>query len=65
MRSACDVSTVSMNEATQAAEAAATDEWRGEQRQTDRHTDTDRISDTRQSSVHPLSKRHFSRVYRI
>ena len=31
------MSTVSMNEAKQAAEAAATDEWRGEQRQTDRH----------------------------
>jgi len=32
MWSVCDVSTVSMNEAKQAAEAAATDEWRGEQR---------------------------------
>ena len=32
MRSVCDVSTVSMSEAKQAAEAAATDEWRGEQR---------------------------------
>jgi hypothetical protein len=40
MRSVCDVSTVSMNEAKQAAEAAATDEWRGEQRQTDIHTQT-------------------------
>ena len=31
----------------------------------DRQTYTDRISDARPSSDHPLSKRHFSGVYRL
>lgn len=64
MRSVCDVSKASMNEAKRAAAAAARDEWKGEQRQT-YSLHTDRISDARPSLVPPLSERHFRRVSRL